>query len=305
MTCAINHEALRAATDREAERFTALRDGRVLEKMEDGTERILGGLSRSELKTAFVLNQNVGAFFGRHPLENVGFLTLTFGRHVRTPKKANKLFNSFNSHFLRTECREWIKVTEPHKDGRPHFHLLLAFDYDIRTGFDFDLFESAQSSRVNGDTELHRTLTRRYAASALPALRRLWAVTRSACSKYGVGRSELLPIRKTGEASTRYVGKYIEKGGVHRTGEWKGARLTSYSHGFPRCANVRFQWMNGAALFRQYCREAQEVHGVPEERMPERFGSKWAYKLLKAQSALLTPEQGARFLQASSAGRGG
>lgn len=40
-----------------------LPDGCFLQTFEDGTEVILGGMSRSELKTAFVLEQNVAKLF--------------------------------------------------------------------------------------------------------------------------------------------------------------------------------------------------------------------------------------------------
>ena len=275
---------------------------RFLKIGENGEQEFIGGMSKAELKTAFVLNLNVAEFFKRHPLDNIGFLTLTFPSLVKTPKDANKHFHSFNSNFLRSVSKEWIKVTEPHKDGRPHFHLLVAFDDDIRTGFDWDSFVAAQALyKSEGKTPAEYTARKAYVSTCQPRLRDLWAMTRTACKKYGIGRSELLPIRKQGEAATKYVGKYIEKGSVHRTGAWKGARLTSLSHGFPRVARCSFSWVM-ASSFRIYAQRASEWHGVSEDNMTRRFGSKWAYKLLLAQSNGMTAREGAAFLCESTEG---
>jgi hypothetical protein len=275
---------------------------RFLQIDENGVESFIGGMSKPELKTAFVLNMNVGEFFKRHPLENIGFLTLTFPRWVKTPREANKHFNQFNSHFLREISKEWIKVTEPHKDRRPHFHLLVAFPYDIRTGFDWETFVLAQKLyKENGKCPAEAAARKSYVLACQPKLRLLWSELRKACKLYGIGRSELLPIRKVGEAATRYVGKYIEKGSVHRTGEWAGARLTSYSQGFPRVARCSFSWVM-ASSFRIYASRASEWHGVPEDEMCQRFGSKWAYKLLLAQSNKLTAREAAAFLCESTEG---
>ena len=275
---------------------------RFLKTDENGKQEFIGGMSKAELKTAFVLNLNVGEFFKRHLLENIGFLTLTFPTWVKTPREANKHFNKFNTHFLSTVSKEWIKVTEPHKDGRPHFHLLVAFSDDIRTGFDWDSFVAAQALyKSEGKSSAEYEMRKAYVSSCQPRLRDLWGMLRAACKTHGIGRSELLPIRKQGEAATKYVGKYIEKGSVHRTGAWKGARLTSLSHGFPRVARSSFSWVM-ASSFRIYAARASEWHGVTEDDMAARFGNKWAYKLLLAQSNDLTAREGAAFLCESTEG---
>ena len=197
---------------------------------------------------------------------------------------------------------EWIKVTEPHKDKRPHFHLLVAFPYDIRTGFDWDSFVQAQKIyKEKGKCPEEHAARKSYVNACQPALCSLWSDLRKACKAYGIGRSELLPIRSVGGAATRYVGKYIEKGSVHRTGDWAGARLTSYSQGFPRVARCSFSWVM-ATSFRIYAARASEWHGVSEDEMKMRFGSKWAYKLLLAQSNNLTAREAAVFLCESTDG---
>ena len=64
---------------------------------------------------------------------------------------------------------------------------------DIRTGFHF-------AAVKRGDYR-----------SASAYLRREWRFWRATAPKYGFGRTELLPIKKTAEGVAKYVGKYIAK----------------------------------------------------------------------------------------------
>tara|TARA_B110001469_G_C9356355_1_gene187186 strand:- start:282 stop:485 length:204 start_codon:yes stop_codon:yes gene_type:complete len=57
-----------------------------------------------------------------------------------------------------------------------------------------------------------------------------------------------------------------------------------------------------ASSFRIYAARASEWHGVSEDDMAARFGNKWAYKLLLAQSNDLTAREGAAFLCESTEG---
>ena len=268
-----------------------LEKGRLIFTDKDGNETITGGMTGCEKKTAFVLRQNVDSFFKRHELGRIGFLTLTFGRDVVTPKEANRRFNNWRAAFLGERALEWVKVTEPHKDGRPHFHLLVAFPFEIREGFDFDSFIACQAEyKANGKTAAYQALNRSYVSQAPPGLRDMWAFLRATCKAHGVGRSELLPIRKEGEATTKYVGKYIEKGSVHRTGAWKSARLVSYSQSFGRCANSRFSWVM-ASSFRLYAAECAVYHKTEYSDMKEVYGSAWAYRIHQCQEAGMTPAE--------------
>jgi hypothetical protein len=64
---------------------------------------------------------------------------------------------------------------------------------DIRTGFDF--------------AAVKRGIYR----SASDYLPREWKFWRETAPKYGFGRTELLPIKKTAEGVAKYVGKYVAK----------------------------------------------------------------------------------------------
>ena len=264
----------------------------------DGQETIVGGPSKSELKTIYALGLNVRKLFEVYPIQNIGFMTITFPKEVTTPKEAGKRFNSFNSHKLAKIRQAYIKVTEPHKNKRPHYHLLIALPWDIQSGFDWQSYQAAQSEfRANGKTPLFRKLRRQYSQSATPDLRRLWEQFRECSSLYGLGRIEILPIRKVGEAAVKYIGKYIEKGSVHRTGAWKGARLTSHSKTLDRAANCQFAWVESGRKWRIYLEAvAQCLFAKDIDMLASRLGPKWAQKIMQCSVLELSPEEAAALL---------
>jgi hypothetical protein len=278
-----------------------LPDGRFVQTFKDGTEVILGGMSRSELKTAFVLEQNVAKLFRDYPIERVAFMTITFPKSVVTPKEASRRFNSFRTHFLRDYADVYIKVTEPHKDKRPHYHLLVVLPSDIRTGFDWVAFEAAKLEyKTNGKSQAFRDFTKRYSASAPKYLRRFWSSFRHAAKAHKLGRTEVLPIKSEAEAAVRYVGKYIEKGSVHRTGVWKGVRLVSCARSLERAANCRFSWAQSGKKWRSYVSEVAAILNINDlSEFSLRYGTKWAYKILQCSQYEFTPNQTASLIQKS------
>jgi hypothetical protein len=94
-------------------------------------------LSSGHRKTAFALMLNVLWLIERHGLERVGFLTLTFARHVVAYKDAQKALHSLMTGVLKGRYPEYIIVMERMESGRIHYHLLVVMAEDIRTGFDF------------------------------------------------------------------------------------------------------------------------------------------------------------------------
>lgn len=264
----------------------------------DGQEYILGGPSKSELKTIYALGLNVAKLFKVNLIQNIGFMTITFPKEVTTPKEAGKRFNSFNSHKLAEIRKAYIKVTEPHKDKRPHFHLLIALPWDIQSGFDWQSYQAAQREfHANGKTARFRKLRRKYSQSATPDLRRLWAEFRKCSSLYNLGRIEILPIRTVEEAAVKYIGKYIEKGSVHRVGAWKGARLTSHSKSLDRAANCQFAWVESGRKWRLYLKAvAQCLFAKDIDMLASRLGPKWAQKIMQCSILELSPEEAAALL---------
>ncbi len=148
---------------------------------------------------------------------------------------------------------------------RIHYHLLVVMAEDIRTGFDFPAVK-------RGDYR-----------SASDYLRREWQFWRDTAPKYGFGRTELLPIKKTADGIARYVGKYVAKHIGQRLPEDKGARLVRYSKGTSR-AGTRFDWMSlGAYMWRQklgtFCRMLNLNSDNYKQFLKEWFSRNWVYQL--------------------------
>lgn len=188
--------------------------------------------STSHRKAANALSWNVSHFAERFGLENIGFLTLTFAKHITDHKTGQKHLNSLLSHVIVPRYKDYIGVVERQKSGRLHYHLLVNIGRDIRTGVYFHELEERNYTNVPN------------------SLRKEWAFWRKTAPKYGFGRTELLPIKSTSEAIGRYVGKYIGKHMEVRHDSDKNARLVRYSRS-ARIASTRFMFLTeGSAEWR-------------------------------------------------------
>ena len=223
-------------------------------------------LSTQHRKSASVLAWNVSAFVEKFGLDRVGFLTLTFRDHVTDAREAQRRFNSLATHVIRPRYHAWVGVWERQKSGRIHYHLLVALSVDIRTGFDFSGIAAGDYSSANS------------------AIRLEWSFWRSTAPAYGFGRTELLPVRSTGEGVARYVGKYIGKHMEARRDDDKGFRLVRYSQGW-RIATTRFQWATeGAQLWRLKLRAfawlmaSQRGCSPTMAGLASALGPRWAYQ---------------------------
>jgi hypothetical protein len=233
-------------------------------------------LSAAHRKAAYALLLNVLWVVERNSLERIGFLTLTFARHVVDYKEAQKALHSLMTGVLKKRYREYIIVMERMDSKRIHYHLLVVVAEDIKTGFDF-------AAVKRGDYR-----------SASAYLRREWSFWRATAPKYGFGRTELLPIKKTAQGIAKYVGKYIAKHLGQRLPEDKGARLVRYSKGSNR-AGVRFSWVSsGAYMWRSKLGTLSRMLGLNsdnhKEFLKEWFGKNWVYVLRPLIEAVKPPE---------------
>jgi hypothetical protein len=229
-------------------------------------------------KAGFIVKTNIHSMCEKYGINHIGFLTLTFADDVQCHKEATKRFNSLATNVLNVRYSQWLRVSERQKSGRWHFHLVVVSKQDIRRGVDF------------------AAIAKRDYKSASPALRSEWAFWRNTAKRYGFGRSELLPVKKTGEALASYVAKYISKGFSYRRQDDKGARLVSYSKGSRVCGS-RFSFVGGKVkewrlrcrlfldhlYFRYYNQAILEGIAPPDPftyaDMPSLFGKRWAWRL--------------------------
>jgi hypothetical protein len=233
-------------------------------------------LSAAHRKTAYALKCNVLLLIGRFALERIGFLTLTFARHVVNYKDAQKALHSLMTGVLKGRYVEYIIVMERMDSGRIHYHLLIVMAEDIRTGFHF------------------AAVKRGHYGSASDYLRREWKFWRDTAPKYGFGRTELLPIKKTAAGVAKYVGKYVAKHIGQRLPEDKGARLVRYSKLTNRIG-IQFTWASsGAYMWRsklgEFCRMLGLNSDNYKKSLKEWFGKNWVYHLRPLIQSIKLPE---------------
>ena len=176
----------------------ATRDGKCFGYIEIGKEKSKDANNKTREKNIFAFEQNCIAFVEKAGANNVGFVTLT-NPDCPDWKTASDRFNSFNSNFLskNPHVKGWLYTKEFQKRGSLHYHFLMDFGQDIKTGVDF-----------------HAIAAHDY-RSASPFLRSQWKEFREASEKYGFGRSEILPLKhassKTDKEAGKIVGKYLAK----------------------------------------------------------------------------------------------
>lgn len=286
----------------------------------NGQQSLPFPLSGSQRKTAFALRENCevmirgnarGTIVRRYDekLERVilqyvavdadnlnctGFLTLTVGdletledgaehfKQVWDAKEASRRINNLNRYLLPTIFERAILVSERHRNGAVHFHLVgvLVGKPDIRTGFDFEAMHKASNARSAG--AVNRSAEIRYKLSASDDLRALWQLLREELPKFGFGRAQLTPLEKTGEAISRYIAKYIEKHICNRLKEDKHKKLVRYL-GWEKSQLKPndFAWGSKRAVAWRW--KAREVAALIEVETPEEakraLGPRWAFSL--------------------------
>ncbi len=217
-------------------------------------------LQSNHKKTAALLAWTIFTLAVKYGIEQMGMLTMTFADHVTEPKEATRRLKSLIVGVLNPRYLAWVRVFERQESGRIHFHLIVVLKDDIKTGADFAAFK-AKDYR-----------------SASPALRSEWAFWRKTAKLYRFGRTELLPIKSSAEAISRYVGKYISKHIGCREERDKGVRLAGFSKG-ARVGTTRFAWSTpGSWVWRRKLKTLAESLGVKEiAGMTARFGPRWAF----------------------------
>jgi hypothetical protein len=218
-------------------------------------------------KQAFALKLEVERLIKTYGLEHIGFLTLTLpDKGVPPLDVIMRRLDNLRRRVLIVRYAESIRVLEwGTKKGRPHFHLVVVLPFDIRSGVEWGEFEG-QSLVV---------------LESVPArLREEWAFLRATLPEYGFGRHELLPVRSSSDAVSRYVGGYISKSVPHRP---KGCRIRLWglirAHHGPRAASTRFQWHTPRTkIWRVGSRRFAQRSGLQSyEDLKLHFGPRWAW----------------------------
>ena len=223
-------------------------------------------LSSQQFKSAELLQMAVYELAKKYGISRLGFLTLTFKEFITDSKESQKRLNSLNTNILKNRYQANIRVFERCKSGRIHYHLIIVLPEDIRTGFNF---EEIQQNNYR---------------SANKYLRSEWAFWRKTSKKYGFGRTELLPIKSTSEAISKYVGKYISKNVQQRKPKDKGIRLVSYSK-TARIGSTKYsfvtegskQWRYKVSNFAKIIGTRYGVNDLKYQDLKLFLGPKWAW----------------------------
>lgn len=225
-------------------------------------------------ETLFLNLQNL---IERHGIGHIGFMTLTFVENLLDRVEAQRRFNSFATGFLGDHVREWIVAVERQNRGAIHYHLVCAFNQDIRHGFNFEACRGAVSAKKAGDYSEFKRLEKTYFASANKALRDWWTLVREKAPGYGFGRCETLPILSNSEALSRYVGAYVGREVSGRMIADHGLRTLRYRLQ-NRLASDRWRHVNGAsATWRRGCTVLGMLLGIEHEQISEVIGKRWAW----------------------------
>jgi hypothetical protein len=187
-------------------------------------------------KQAETLFLNIETMVKRVGINNVGVLTLTFPNKT-SREEAQRKWHSLWTHEFSKRYGQTIKVFERHRNGSVHYHLILELPKDIRSGFDWVSFDTANGIfKIQGRSPSFLKYGKAYSSSASPHLKAEWKYLQQTLKKYGFGRAELLPIRRDAIAVGRYMAKALT---APRSPEDKGTRMVSYLHG---CKSHSSQW---------------------------------------------------------------
>ena len=295
-------------------------------------------LPGTKRKQAAALAFNVRWMAETFGAERIGFLTLTCGdstpegfKKISERREASRRFNSLLTHVIRERYQCGVIVTERHRDGGIHFHLVCVVGGDIRGGIDFEkCFPSRTQARVDecdffdGQKRIdtHAGISTRRAGapdySTAPARLRLeWKFWRERAAKYGFGRCQLQPMKKTGEALGFYIAKYISKGFTHRHEDDRGGRCVRYFGAWSKdgakmgppmsarhgslTAKAR-AWRKGVGWLAAHWRESYAARvgyvAMDERNAKEHLGPSWAFTLTQWMRRSVWPEVGCEDEQA-------
>jgi len=220
-------------------------------------------------------------------LESLGFHTLTCGDFVANGQfrgtidrdEFQRRWHSLLTNVLQPRYRYGIAVVErSEKRGYLHPHIVHSVSEDIRTGLDFDACFPPKGP--DG-----KPVRKPDYMSASQYLRDEWAFWRETAPKYGFGRCQLQPIRKTLEAAACYQAKYLTKHFRTRWPEDIGRRNLRYfgvssSGASWRRWYVPFGWAHvGGYTWREMLRQlGLAISGLTIYNAVEVLGKRWAHR---------------------------
>ena len=221
----------------------------------------------------------------KYGLERVGLLTLSFGvpgsgkgsyetwslrQQAKQWKFVQARWHSFRTNVIAKRYEDWICVFELHRDGVWHIHVIVVTKADIRTGTNIETLSNYNLPYWK----------RRGKHLRNEALSEEWQALRLICCRYRFGRSELLPVKKSGKALGSYLANYLVKTYAQLPAGQR-CRLVRFSRQIGEKFRDKFAIHSlGGLLYRTRVRiVAQMLRFEDYEDFAEFFGPRWHYLL--------------------------
>ncbi len=254
-----------------------------LARLTEGRKRRQLNVSREKLKCDRLIDRTQ-VFVHEEGENHVALLTVT--PHLNgTFNDTVRAFERFRPYIVKTFGEKWVRVVGISRTGLPHIHVLVQLPFDIKEGFDLDVYHELTELRrrkvqSKADWSKLRSLTRRLSSNA--KLKQLWKKLRSDVVRYGFGcRVNLMPICTTGEAVAKYLVRNVNE--TARV-SWKpsGKKSIAYSMTFPKAPPRPLR--PAQIAFRQRRDQLIDALGMTMETMRVRYGRSWHCHLCRAMN---------------------
>lgn len=148
----------------------------------------------SRRKQLFVAQENIRLYIEKFGVNNVGVLTITMPSECLSARAFQETWHSFRTNVLvrMFPSGMWVRERQS-RTGNWHSHATVNLGCDVRTSFPFDQVQ------------------RGFYANVAPELRSKWKHLRDKAKAYGMGRTELLPVKQNSVGCARYLTKYLTK----------------------------------------------------------------------------------------------
>jgi len=215
-------------------------------------------IGRHGRKQLFVAQENIRLYIERIGPNNVGVLTITTPSECLSAREFQAKWHPFRTNVITRmfPTGMWVRERQP-RTGNWHAHAVVDLGWDIRTNFPFD--QVAKGFYANVDRRL----------------RNVWKTLREKATRYNFGRTELLPIKRNGQAFAGYLTKYLGKALVSDKAEGEERCKLFGVWGGVRFAYARFDWVSNRILRRRKAWLAADSDCVSEDEFQAMFGSRW------------------------------
>ena len=226
----------------------------------------------SRRKQLFVARENIRLYIEKFGENNVGVLTVTTPDECLSAVEFQKRWHSFRTNALPRLFRTgmWIRERQP-RTGNWHLHAVVDLGCNIRSGFPFEEVKRQRYGNVDA------------------ALRATWKDLRETVAKYGFGRSELLPIKRTGSGCAAYLTKYLGKAllSEKKIGE-ENCRLFGVWGGV-RFVHGQFDWVSNRIMRqrKRWLAVTHELRGM--EGFQNLYGRRWWFVIGEALLKVILP----------------